>query len=162
MANRALTTRIPIWVRVPGVIALVLVGVLFSTALLGALDVAGRGGDHGPDDQGEMDRDGGGHGSDDETEREDGDHGRGDRDSDGGGHSRGDWGRGGPVAPAERDLPAGPAQVVTFAMKHNAFEPAETAGRRGALARRDFENTGVLLRVFAFDDLPIEDMRGRA
>lgn len=161
MANRVLTARIPIWVRVPGVIALVLVGVLYSTALLGALDVAGRGGGHGPDDQGEMDRDCGDHGTGD-RDRDCGDHDGGDRERDGGGHSRGDWGRGGPAAPAERDLPAGPAQVVTFAMKHNAFEPAETVGRRGALARLDLENTGGLLHDFAFDDVPIEDMRGRA
>jgi hypothetical protein len=160
MANRVLTTRVPIWVRVPGVIALVLVGVLFSTALLGALNVAGRGGDHGPDDQVEMDRDGGDHGTGD-GERDGGDHGTGDRERDGGGHSRGGWGRDAPAAPAERDLPAGPAQVVTFAMKHNAFEPAGP-GRHGALARLDFESTGVLLHDFAFDDLPIEDMQGRA
>jgi hypothetical protein len=161
MVNRALPTKIPIWVRVPGVIALVLVGVLLSTALLGALDVAGRGGGHGPDDEVEMDRDCGDHGRDD-RDRDCGDHGGGDRNRDDGGHSRGDWGRGGPAAPAAPDLPASPAQVVTFAMKHDAFEPAETAGRRGVLARLDVEGTGVLLHDFAFGDVPIEDMRGRA
>ncbi|HEV2779732.1 MAG TPA: hypothetical protein VGX25_10055 [Actinophytocola sp.] len=39
-------TAIPIWVRVPGVIALVLVGVVVSAMLLGA---AGVGGGAGPD-----------------------------------------------------------------------------------------------------------------
>jgi hypothetical protein len=34
MARRGWTTRIPIWVRVAGIIALVLVGVLVSTMLL--------------------------------------------------------------------------------------------------------------------------------
>lgn len=46
ITNWGLTTRIPIWVRVPGIIALILVGVLASTVLLGA---AGVGGGAGPD-----------------------------------------------------------------------------------------------------------------
>ncbi len=44
MARRGLTASIPIWVRVAGIIALVLVGVLVSTLLLGA---AGDSGGHG-------------------------------------------------------------------------------------------------------------------
>jgi hypothetical protein len=43
MAKRGWTTRIPIWVRMSGIVALVLVGVLISTMLLGA---AGDGGGH--------------------------------------------------------------------------------------------------------------------
>jgi hypothetical protein len=39
MANRRLMAGIPIWVKVPGIIALVLVGVLLSTMLLGASSV---------------------------------------------------------------------------------------------------------------------------
>jgi hypothetical protein len=35
MADRRLTTSIPIWVRVSGIIALVLVGVVVSSMLLG-------------------------------------------------------------------------------------------------------------------------------
>lgn len=66
MAKRGWTTRIPIWVRVPGIIALVLVGVLVSTMLLTAL------------------RDGGGHGRvADHTQ------------TNGGGHSSGSHGPGG-------------------------------------------------------------------
>lgn len=59
MAKRGWTARIPIWVRVPGIILLVLVGVLVGTMLLGA---AGDGGGHGRvGDQTQMD--GGGHGA---------------------------------------------------------------------------------------------------
>lgn len=60
-------TRIPIWVRVPGIIALVLVGVLVGTMLLGA---AGDGGGHGAGDNPQMNSgshssgNGGGHGAD--------------------------------------------------------------------------------------------------
>jgi hypothetical protein len=67
MANRGLTTRIPIWVRVPAIIALVLVGVLLSTMLL---DAVGGDGGRGSGDETEMtqhtgggDHGGGGHGS---------------------------------------------------------------------------------------------------
>lgn len=66
MARRGWMTRIPIWVRVPGIIALVLVGVLVSTMLLGAA------------------RDGGGHGGA-------GDH----TQTSGGGHAGGSHGSGG-------------------------------------------------------------------
>ncbi|MDQ3780885.1 MAG: hypothetical protein M3354_10120 [Chloroflexota bacterium] len=78
MANRRLTTGIPIWVRVPGIIALVLVGILISTMLLGA--DRGSGGGHGSGDEMEMDGGDqrtspatatlapGGHGSGDQTE----------------------------------------------------------------------------------------------
>jgi hypothetical protein len=63
MAKRGWTTRIPIWVRVPGIIALVLVGVLVSTMLLNvARDGSGQrpsgdqtqlhGGGHGGGDGG--------------------------------------------------------------------------------------------------------------
>jgi hypothetical protein len=59
MAKRGWKARIPIWVRVPGIIALVLVGVLLSTMLWGA---ARDGGGHGrAGDQTRMD--GGGHGA---------------------------------------------------------------------------------------------------
>jgi hypothetical protein len=40
----AMVPHIPIWVRIPGFVALVLVGVLAATLLLGA---TGAGGDHG-------------------------------------------------------------------------------------------------------------------
>lgn len=72
-------TRIPIWVRVPGIIALVLVGMLLSTMLLGA---AGDGGGHGrSSDNTQMNS--GGHSS-----GNGGDHGSG-----GGGHPAGTHGR---------------------------------------------------------------------
>jgi hypothetical protein len=54
-----LTTKIPIWVRVPAIIALVLVGVLITTMLL---DAGGGAGGHGT---------GGGHGSGDEMQMTD-------------------------------------------------------------------------------------------
>jgi hypothetical protein len=44
MAHRGLTTSIPIWVRVSGIIVLVLVGVVVSSMLLGGSGI----GDHGP------------------------------------------------------------------------------------------------------------------
>jgi hypothetical protein len=67
MARRGLTASIPIWVRVPGIIALVLVGVLVSAMLLNAA------------------RDGGGHGrAGDTTQTDGGGHGAGD----GAGHGR--------------------------------------------------------------------------
>jgi hypothetical protein len=56
MAKRGWRSRIPIWVRVPGIIALVLVGVLLSTMVLGA--ARGDGG-HGATDQPRVN--GGGH-----------------------------------------------------------------------------------------------------
>jgi hypothetical protein len=74
MAKRGWRTRIPIWVRVPGIIALVLVGVLASTMLLGAV------------------RDGGGHGSGNQPQMGGGDHGAGGRGG-GGGHGIGTHGR---------------------------------------------------------------------
>jgi hypothetical protein len=59
MAKRGWTARIPIWVRVSGIIALILVGVLVSTMLL---DAAGDGGGPGrSSDHTQMP--GGGHGS---------------------------------------------------------------------------------------------------
>jgi hypothetical protein len=62
----------PVWVRVPGIIALVLVGVLLSTILLGATNVVGTSDDHGPGNEtGTTD-----HGSPSETDR--GGHGSGD------------------------------------------------------------------------------------
>ena len=58
MADRGLTASIPIWVRVPGIIALVLVGVVVSSMLLGGSSSGGRGmggmgssGGHGRGDQ---------------------------------------------------------------------------------------------------------------
>jgi hypothetical protein len=44
MANRRLSTGIPIWVRVPGIIVLVLVGIVLSAVLAGAAGVAGGAG----------------------------------------------------------------------------------------------------------------------
>lgn len=62
MAKRGWITRIPIWVRVPGIIALVLVGVLISTMLL---NVARDGGGQRPSgDQTQLHGGGdGGHGT---------------------------------------------------------------------------------------------------
>jgi len=59
MARRGWMTRIPIWVRVPGIIALVLVGGLVSTMLLTA---SRDGGGHGPAGD-HTQTSGGGHGS---------------------------------------------------------------------------------------------------
>ena len=67
MAGRGLTASIPIWVRVPGIIALVLVGVVVSSMLLGGSSSGGRGmggmgssGGHGRGDQmQQMDHNGG-------------------------------------------------------------------------------------------------------
>lgn len=93
MANRGSRARIPIWVRVPVIIALVLAAVLLSPMVL---DAAGVGVNRGSgDDMEDMVRDGGGHGSDDmeETVRDGGGHGSGDReetDRDGDGHGSGD------------------------------------------------------------------------
>lgn len=49
MADRRLTMRIPIWVRVSGIITLVLVGVVVSSMLLGA---SGSGSHEGSRDRG--------------------------------------------------------------------------------------------------------------
>jgi hypothetical protein len=83
MAKRGLTTHIPIWVRVPLIIALFLVGVLISTMFLdlgGGLghasgdememvDDSGSGGDHDSGDRSGGDQDSGGdHQSGDETD----------------------------------------------------------------------------------------------
>jgi hypothetical protein len=94
MANRGLMARIPIWVRVPGIIALVLVGVLISTMLLGAWgdgDGHGSGGSHGSGDEPEMMEQnrgqGGGHDSGDRSRMRDHDEGQG------GGHDSGDRSR---------------------------------------------------------------------
>jgi hypothetical protein len=81
-------TLIPLWVRVPAIMTLVLVGVLIGTMLLGAWGDCGHGsgGGHGSGDQAEMrDRAGGagGHGSGDQAEMRDGAGG-------GGGHGSGD------------------------------------------------------------------------
>lgn len=125
MANRGLMARIPIWVRVPVIIALVLVGLLVSPILLDAAGVASRSGDrgggHGSGEDMEMDD--GGHGSRDDRETDRGGHGSdNDRDTDGGGHGTGDdrersdhgQGQGGPAAPSEPGPAAVAAQVVTF------------------------------------------------
>jgi hypothetical protein len=84
MAIRGLMVGIPIWVRVPGIIALVLVGVLVGTMVLGASsdgDGHGSGGGHGSGDETQM-RDhksgqGRGHDAGDETEMRDHRRGRG-------------------------------------------------------------------------------------
>jgi hypothetical protein len=75
MAKGGWMTRIPVWVRVPGIIALVLVGVLVSTMLLTA---SRGGGGHGP---------GGDH-----TQTSGGGHGGGSHGSGGGGHGGGGHG----------------------------------------------------------------------
>jgi hypothetical protein len=78
---RALTTHMPIWVRLPTIIALVLAAVLVGAILLGAWDGSGghrSGGGHGSDNRIETrDRTGDGrdHGSGGDTTR--GDHGGG-------------------------------------------------------------------------------------
>jgi hypothetical protein len=50
MSDRGSATGIPIWVRVPGIIAFVLVGIVVSTMLVGAAGFADRAGSarHGP------------------------------------------------------------------------------------------------------------------
>ncbi len=58
MADRRLTTSIPIWVRVSGIIALVLVGVVVSSMLLGGT-VGGTGGHGGGGEMRGMDHNGG-------------------------------------------------------------------------------------------------------
>jgi len=67
MGLRALVQRVPIWVRVPGIIALVLLGVVVGTMLFGASGV------------------GGGHGSGAGTEMKDHEGGRGGRHGSGAG-----------------------------------------------------------------------------
>jgi hypothetical protein len=47
MADRSLTTGIPIWVRVSGIIALVLIGVVVGSLLLGRSAAGPGGGGHG-------------------------------------------------------------------------------------------------------------------
>lgn len=128
MAKRGVIGRIPIWVRVPGVIALVLVGIVISAMLLDTTG-GGHGGsgdengtrDHGPSDSGGHgpgDRErGGGHGSGYETERSD--HNQGLR---------------GPDVPVGRDLPADSAQVVTFAMEGIVFASVGAGVHRGGRA----------------------------
>ncbi len=64
MAARRLTNSIPIWVRVSGIIALVLVGVVVSSMLLGGTGGGMQGGSHGSGSEMEMTTDSGaGHGS---------------------------------------------------------------------------------------------------
>jgi hypothetical protein len=60
MQKRGLVARIPIWVRVPGIVALVLAGVLLSSMLLNA--ARDGGGDGRTGDHTQMDG-GGNHGS---------------------------------------------------------------------------------------------------
>jgi hypothetical protein len=70
MAGPGLVTRIPLWVRVPGIVALVLAGVLVSALLLNAA------------------RDGSGHHAGNQTRTDGSGHGAG-HDSRGGGHGSG-------------------------------------------------------------------------
>jgi hypothetical protein len=81
MAKRGWMARIPLWVRVPGIIALVLVGVLVSALLLTA---ARDGGGHGSAGQ-HTQTSGGGHGA--------GGHGSGRGGGHGGGHGTATTGR---------------------------------------------------------------------
>lgn len=132
MTKRGLIARIPIWVRVPGVIALVLAGIVISAMLL---DTSGGG--HGrPGD----DTDRGGHSTSDNgppgRSRGHGP-GEGDMDPDSGGHGSGErersghnQGKGEPATPATRDLAAATARVVTFAMNDIAFAPVTAEVRR--------------------------------
>lgn len=128
MATRGLIARIPIWVRVPGIIAVVLVGIVVTAMLLDTSGGGhGRSGDengtrdHGPSDRGGHgpgDRErGGGHGSGDETERSD--------------HNQGQSGR---HAPSGQDQSADFARLVTFAMRDSVFVPVGDAVRRGGRA----------------------------
>jgi hypothetical protein len=86
MADRRSTGRIPIWVRVPAIVALVLIAVIVGTMLLGAVGADGgghgsggqiemtdrNGSEHGSGDQaGTTDHTGTGHGSRDQTETSD-------------------------------------------------------------------------------------------
>ena len=87
MAKRGLVARIPIWVRVPGLIALVLVVVFISPMLL---DAAGVGVNRGSDDMEEMEMDGD-HSSGDGMESEGSDRGSGgEMESEGSDHGSGD------------------------------------------------------------------------
>jgi hypothetical protein len=66
MQKRGLVARVPVWVRVPGIIALVLAGVLLSSMLLNAARDGGDGrtGDHTRmDGRGNHGSGGGNHGS---------------------------------------------------------------------------------------------------
>jgi len=98
-----LTISIPIWVRVPGIITLVLIGMLISSTTMPVDADRGSGGDHGSGD--EMEMDGGDQGrSGHETETDSGGSptprleatptgGAGDETgTDGGGHGSGDDG----------------------------------------------------------------------
>lgn len=90
LAKHGLRTGIPIWVRVPGIIALVLVGVLVGTMLLGAAgagDERGRFGAHGSSGSAMEMRDHNGGRSGGHTEMRD--HNRGQ----GGSHGAGDTGQ---------------------------------------------------------------------
>lgn len=169
MAIRGLTKRIPIWVKVSGIIVLVLVGVVASSMLLGGIgsgDAMQRGGRHGGGSGTQRD-DGGQHDSGDATERGGG-HGSGDATERGGGHGSGDategthHSRGQPssIAPSERDLAGAQPQAVPVAMEDSlALEPAETRAQCGAIAGLELENTRALLHDVASDDVPIEAMR---
>jgi hypothetical protein len=48
MADRGLTTGMPIWLRVPGIVALILVVVVAGTLLVGATSIGRSGMDRGP------------------------------------------------------------------------------------------------------------------
>jgi hypothetical protein len=64
---RRFTSSVPVWVRVPAIIALVLLAVLISTTWLNAAGVGARGAEHGSADMTQMAdhmSDAGGHGSD--------------------------------------------------------------------------------------------------
>jgi hypothetical protein len=88
MAKRGLVARVPIWVRVPGIVALVLAGVLLSSMLLNAARDGGGDGRSG----GHTQMDGGsnhGTGASDHGSGGTGGHGSGD----GAGHTSGTHGR---------------------------------------------------------------------
>lgn len=150
MAKRGLTDRIPIWARVPGIIAVVLVAVLISPLLLDAVGVASRsggGGDHGPGEETEIDdghgdrngeRGGGDHGSGDRGRSGDGHDSEDDMDREEGGHGTGrpeqredhDERQGGPAAPPARQ-PAAATKVVTLAVADIAVMSPQLQLQRG-------------------------------
>jgi hypothetical protein len=143
MVGRGLIARVPIWVRVPVIILVVLTGIVFSSALLDAtsLDNHGPGEmDHGPgdmemEDDGHGPGDGGDHGSDD-RDSDRGDHGS-DEGSDGGDHGSDEGsersnhnGSQGGSAPSTPDPAAVATQVVTFTIDRRPVEGLRVEGAR--------------------------------
>jgi hypothetical protein len=142
VADRRLMARVPIWVRAPGLIALVLAGVLISTMLLGA---SGDDSGHGSGDEMQMRDDTGGqggHGSGD------GGHGTGDADRGSGGeHGSGDdtemrdhnGGQSAPLAPSDstpRDRGQPRRTSGDRETASSARRPIDTSARTARRCRR--------------------------